>query len=489
MYPQSSSALSRFLLSSSFSPVLTFSLRSFSSAAPASAASVSASSGPRWLVGRDLATSIETRLSQLTRYFTRYSGLRPGLATILVGSDRSSHRYVARKQETAARLGFHSLPFQFNETQLNDTQLYSLLSDLNRDPAVHGILVQLPLPVRFNENLVLSSVLADKDVDGFHPFNVGKLVVQQLTTPGSQFQPESGMRLFPSYYTSPQAPNIPCTPKACMLLLDSYGIPIRGKSVLIVNTSKIVGLPLSHLLLHHGATVSLAHSRTDPDHLRILMRQADIVITAVGKANFVDGKDLKPGATVIDVGINFVPRNSQHANSLVSQNPVDSSAGLMMVGDCSPSVRSVASHLTPVPGGVGPLTVAMLMENTFINFLHLVGKHRINDFLGPANESVRTLKQLKERNEKPNVEMLREAVHLNEIVEAIATIRLNELNGFGCAESSFTPASAPQSAVNQVAQEGKSAAAAAHRELTELIDLSSSRVAWIQKEFVEQFAH
>ncbi len=286
----------------------------------------------RWISGRDLADLIERRLAILTKYFSIHSKIRPGLATILCGTDRSSLRYVARKQETAIRLGFHSLPVYFSDPSLiNEGEFFSLISRLNVDSSIHGILVQLPIPMKFNENSILSSIDWRKDVDGFHPLNVGKLALRELTTAVGR---SDFPLLIPSHYSSPISANIPCTPKACILMLEHYGIPIRGASVLIVNASKIVGLPLSQLLLHHGATVSVAHSQTEPDDLKRLMKSADILITAVGKANFVSGADLKENCTVLDVGINFVRRNSQRSNNISGkENPEDSKVGLMMVGD------------------------------------------------------------------------------------------------------------------------------------------------------------
>jgi len=243
----------------------------------------------------------------------------PGLATVLVGDDPASHYYIRSKHRLCAELGIQSLHQQL-AANASQEQVEEVVRRLAQDQTIHGILVQLPLPAHVDEERVLALVPLEKDVDGFHPINVGRLAMK-------------GRR--PEF--------VPCTPAGCMRLLERTGIPIKGARAVVVGRSNIVGLPMALLLNHADATVTLVHSRTV--HPEAHLREADIVIAAIGKANFIRGEQLKPGCCVIDVGINRTPDG--------------------LVGDVDfASARAVAGAITPVPGGVGPMTLVMLMENT-----------------------------------------------------------------------------------------------------------------------------
>ena len=247
-------------------------------------------------------------------------GIRPGLATVLVGDDPASHVYVRNKQRTCEELGMHSVGHNLPATT-SQVDLLALIDRLNRDPAIHGILVQLPLPKPLRSEPILYAVSPDKDVDGLHPVNVGKLMMGE-----------------PRF--------VPCTPGGIMAMLDYYKLPIEGKSAVVVGRSNLVGKPAAMLLLHRHATVTICHSKT-PD-LAAVCRRADILVAAMGKARFIRGEMVKEGAVVIDVGINRQPDGK-------------------LVGDVDfEAVAARASWITPVPGGVGPMTIAMLMQNTML---------------------------------------------------------------------------------------------------------------------------
>lgn len=251
---------------------------------------------------------------------------KPTLATVLVGDRVDSATYVASKQKACAELGMgsvsHHLPADTSQEDLE-----RLIRDLNADPGVHGILVQLPLPAHLNEERVLSLISIEKDVDGFSPLNIGRLA-QKGREP-----------LF-----------VPCTPYGCIYLLEQSGVQIEGANAVVLGRSNIVGMPAALLLIGKNATVTVCHSRTRD--LPSVVRQADILIAAIGKAEFVRGDWIKPGAAVIDVGINSKP------------DPTKKS-GYRLVGDVNfEEAKEVAGYITPVPGGVGPMTIAMLMKNT-----------------------------------------------------------------------------------------------------------------------------
>jgi methylenetetrahydrofolate dehydrogenase (NADP+) / methenyltetrahydrofolate cyclohydrolase len=250
----------------------------------------------------------------------------PGLATVLVGEDTASATYVRMKQRTCEKLGIrsigHSLP-----ADASQADVVALVAELNADPTVNGILVQLPLPKHINEETVLNTIDLEKDVDGFHPVNIGRLAMKGRDP------------LF-----------IPCTPYGCMVLLERSGIATKGAEAVIVGRSNIVGLPMAMLLQKADATVTICHSRTKD--LAAHVRRADIVVAAIGWANMITGDMLKPGVAVIDVGINRL------------DDPTDK-RGYRLVGDVDfESAKEVAGSITPVPGGVGPMTIAMLMQNT-----------------------------------------------------------------------------------------------------------------------------
>jgi methylenetetrahydrofolate dehydrogenase (NADP+)/methenyltetrahydrofolate cyclohydrolase len=243
----------------------------------------------------------------------------PGLATVLVGDDPASHTYVRSKRRLCEELGMRSLHHEL-PVGASQAQVEEVVRSLANNPEAHGILVQLPLPAHLDEERVLALVPLEKDVDGFHPINVGRLAMK-------------GRR--PEF--------VPCTPAGCMRLLERSGVELRGARAVVVGRSNIVGLPMALLLNHADATVTIVHSRTK--NADAILREADVVVAAIGKANFIRGDQLKPGCCVIDVGIN---RTSQG-----------------LVGDVDfASVQAVAGLLTPVPGGVGPMTLIMLMENT-----------------------------------------------------------------------------------------------------------------------------
>lgn len=253
-------------------------------------------------------------------------GVVPGLATVLVGEDPASATYVRSKQRMCEELGIRSIGHHLpaNSTQ---EEVEGLVRQLNADPTVNGILVQLPLPKHLNEEAVLNSIDLEKDVDGFHPVNIGRLAMKGRDP------------LF-----------VPCTPAGCMRLLHETGVILKGANAVVLGRSNIVGLPMAMLLQKADATVTICHSRTKD--LTGFLRQADVVIAAVGRTEMVTGDMLKPGAVVIDVGINQ------------KEDPTKK-RGFRLVGDVDfESAKEVAGAITPVPGGVGPMTIAMLMENT-----------------------------------------------------------------------------------------------------------------------------
>ena len=272
----------------------------------------------RILSGKEFAARIKEDAARGVAEL-KAAGVLPRLAVIIVGSDPASEVYVRNKQRTCEELGIRSdhiaLP-----AETSKEELLACIEELNVDPEVHGILVQLPLPAQIaeDEEEILSHIDPRKDVDGFHPVNVGHLV---LGAPGLR----------------------PCTPAGCIRMLDYAGIPIEGAHAVIIGRSNIVGKPMAHLLLERNATVTICHSRTQ--NLAAIARTADILVAAVGRPRFVTADMVKEGATVIDVGINRI-------------------APKKLVGDVDfDAAAAVAGAITPVPGGVGLLTVAMLMEN------------------------------------------------------------------------------------------------------------------------------
>ena len=264
-------------------------------------------------LARELRAALAVRVRDLAA-----RNVHPGLAVVLVGEDPASQIYVRNKTKACDEAGVASIQHQL-PASISERDLLGLIAELNRDRKVHGILVQLPLPKHVSAEAVIHSIAPGKDVDGFHPENVGRLVV--------------GNARF-----------VPCTPAGVMRLLDHAGVALVGKHAVVVGRSNIVGKPVALLLLERHATVTICHSRT-PD-LAAVIRQADVLIAAVGKARLITGEMARPGVAVIDVGINRLPDGK-------------------LCGDVDfPSMLGKAGCITPVPGGVGPMTIAMLLENT-----------------------------------------------------------------------------------------------------------------------------
>ena len=278
--------------------------------------------------GKKIAAGLRQRVGAGVGQLVAKRGVKPGLATILVGADPASQVYVRSKGKIAAELGMtnfdHRLPAETTEADL-----LALIAGLNTDALVHGILVQLPLPRHIDTAHVLLAVDPAKDVDGFHPFNVGRL---GSSAPGAPLD-------FP----------VPCTPLGVSMLLQETLGSLTGRNAVVIGRSNLVGRPVAQLLLRADCTVTIAHSRTRD--LPALSRQADILVVAIGRREFVRGDWIKPGAAVIDVGTNRIP---------------DDNGKNRLVGDVAfAEALPVAGHLTPVPGGVGPMTVACLMFNTW----------------------------------------------------------------------------------------------------------------------------
>jgi methylenetetrahydrofolate dehydrogenase (NADP+)/methenyltetrahydrofolate cyclohydrolase len=278
--------------------------------------------------GKAHAAGLRQRVGAGVAELVAKGGAKPGLATILVGADPASQVYVRSKGKMAAELGMVNFDHRLSE-QTSEAELLALIAKLNADARVHGILVQLPLPKHIDTAHVLLAVDPAKDVDGFHPFNVGRL---GSSAPGASLD-------FP----------VPCTPLGVsMLLHDTLG-SLAGLHAVVIGRSNLVGRPVAQLLLRDSCTVSIAHSRTRD--LPALCRQADILVVAIGKKELVRGDWIKPGATVIDVGTNRIPGEDGKSR---------------LVGDVAfAEALPIAGHLTPVPGGVGPMTVACLMFNTW----------------------------------------------------------------------------------------------------------------------------
>ena len=271
--------------------------------------------------GKKVSSHIKDNIAAEVKILKNKTGKTPGLAVVLVGDDPASAVYVKNKNKTCKNIGFQSFEHILSENTSED-KLLNLINELNNDDQVNGILVQLPLPSHISSKKILVSINPQKDVDGFHLENVGRLV--------------TGNALFK-----------PCTPAGIIKLLDEYKIEIEGKNAVIIGRSNIVGKPVSFLLLERNATVTICHSRTKD--LPSITRSADILIAAIGKPNFVSLDMVKNNAVVIDVGINRLDGK--------------------LVGDVDfTSVSKRASLITPVPGGVGPMTIAMLMENTLQAF-------------------------------------------------------------------------------------------------------------------------
>ncbi|KAI4349642.1 hypothetical protein L6164_010206 [Bauhinia variegata] len=276
--------------------------------------------------GKAVAQTIRSEIADEVRRLSEKYGKVPGLAVVIVSNRKDSQSYVGMKRKAFCELGIKSFDIDLPE-QVSEADLIKQVHELNANPDVHGILVQLPLPKHINEEKVLTEISLEKDVDGFHPLNIGKLAMKGREP------------LF-----------LPCTPKACLELLSRSGVSIKGKKAVVVGRSNIVGLPASLLLLKADATVTIVHSHTkDPESI---IRQADIVIAAAGQPKMIKGSWIKPGAAVIDVGTNAIDDPSKKS-------------GYRLVGDVDfEEASKVAGWITPVPGGVGPMTVTMLLKNT-----------------------------------------------------------------------------------------------------------------------------
>jgi methylenetetrahydrofolate dehydrogenase (NADP+) / methenyltetrahydrofolate cyclohydrolase len=271
--------------------------------------------------GKALAATLRSRVTDVVRDLGGRHGLVPGLAVVLVGHNPASEVYVGAKKKMVAESGMRSIDHRLDASASREA-LLALVTALNRDPEVHGILVQLPLPPQIDPGEVIAAVDPAKDVDGFHPLNVGRLAI--------------GLPAF-----------APCTPLGCVALAKSARPSLTGLEALIIGRSAIVGRPLVQLLLAENATVTVAHSKTRD--LPMVCRRADLVFAAIGRPEFVRGDWIKPGATVIDVGINRVERDGKR----------------VVIGDVAfAEACEVAGAITPVPGGVGPMTIAFLLANT-----------------------------------------------------------------------------------------------------------------------------
>jgi methylenetetrahydrofolate dehydrogenase (NADP+)/methenyltetrahydrofolate cyclohydrolase len=295
----------------------------------------------RILRGKKVAEAIKSELAAELQELAK-KDLVPGLATVLVGEDPASQIYVSNKARTCESLGMHSESIQL-PTETTTEELLEVVNRLNRTNEIDGILVQAPLPDQINEDLILSSVLPEKDVDGFHPQNVGNLCSGKI-----------GLA--------------PCTPMGIMELLKREKIPIQGAEAVVVGRSNLVGKPLALLLLHQHATVTLCHSRTRD--LPAVCRRADILVAAVGRPALLTRDYFKEGVVIIDVGINRVDDLEEAARFWGKESdrlPRIREKGYTLVGDVDPrDPLGVAAAVTPVPGGVGPLTIAHLMKNTVI---------------------------------------------------------------------------------------------------------------------------
>lgn len=292
----------------------------------------------RILDGTKIAAEIRTEVTSEVKRLAS-AGVRPGLAVVLVGHNAASEVYVRGKVKSSEEVGLYSEQHTPGETSTTD-ELLALIADLNRREEIDGILVQLPLPAQVDAKKILLAVDPAKDVDGFHPMNVGYLSTQR---PGL----------------------VPCTPAGVMEILSRSDIAIAGQEAVVVGRSDIVGKPVAMLLLNQNATVTVCHSKTRD--LPGVCRRADILVAAIGRAGMVTRDYVKTGATVIDVGINRVTDRNEFERLFSGNKRREETflaKGSTLVGDVHPEVAEVAGAITPVPGGIGPLTIAMLMKNT-----------------------------------------------------------------------------------------------------------------------------
>ncbi|MDI6784161.1 MAG: bifunctional methylenetetrahydrofolate dehydrogenase/methenyltetrahydrofolate cyclohydrolase FolD [bacterium] len=267
--------------------------------------------------GKAIAKEIRQQIKDQVTQLIAAGKNPPGLAVVIVGNNPASRVYVNSKKKACAEVGIYSEEYALPETA-SEQELITLVNQLNQNPKINGILVQLPLPDQIDERKVIESIAPKKDVDGFHPVSIGNLLIGTPTF-------------------------VPCTPAGILVLLQKTGVDLKGKHAVVIGRSNIVGKPVAILLLAQHATVTICHSRTKD--LPAVAREADILVVAIGKPNFINGAAIKPGAVVIDVGVNRVDDK--------------------LVGDVEfESASKVAGYITPVPGGVGPMTIAMLLQNT-----------------------------------------------------------------------------------------------------------------------------
>ncbi len=303
----------------------------------ANAPSSSAEGRAAIIDGRATAARVTARVAAETRRLKEEEGTVPGLAVVLVGDDPASRVYVGGKGRKAEEIGFHSVQHSL-PTETSEAELLALVERLNRDPAIHGILVQLPLPAQIDKNRVIEAIRPEKDVDGLHPINVGRLA--------------GGLG----------GAIVPCTPAGCLFLLrEALGPGLAGLSAVVIGRSNLVGKPMAQLLLNENCTVTIAHSKTRD--LAAVVRGGDVVVAAVGRPEMVRVDWIKPGAAVIDVGMNRIPA------------PERGEGKTRLVGDVAfAEAALVAGAITPVPGGVGPMTIAMLMANTLAAACRSLGR-------------------------------------------------------------------------------------------------------------------
>ena len=281
--------------------------------------------GAKIIDGKEFAASVRAKVAEHVTRLKSDHGITPGLAVVLVGEDPASQVYVRNKGKQTLEAGMNSYEHKL-DAETSETDLLALIDQLNNDPAVHGILCQLPLPDHLDEDLVINSIAPEKDVDGFHISNVGLLGTGQKSM-------------------------VPCTPLGCLMMLRDHHGSLSGLNVVVVGRSNIVGKPMANLLLKDSCTVTIAHSRTKD--IEAVCRNADILVAAVGRPEMITGDWIKDGATVIDVGINRVPA------------PEKGEGKMKLVGDVEfDSAADKAGAITPVPGGVGPMTIACLLANT-----------------------------------------------------------------------------------------------------------------------------
>lgn len=270
--------------------------------------------------GKATSAKIRENLKAETSEFIKETGVTPGLAVVIVGDDQASKTYVRNKKIGCGEVGFHSEEYAL-PAETTEAELLQLVKTLNEKKDIHGILVQSPVPSHINETLIVDNISPKKDVDAFHPANVGKIMIGNYDF-------------------------VPCTPAGVMELLKEYKIPVEGKKCVVIGRSNIVGKPQALLLLHANGTVTICHSRTK--NLADITRDADIIVVAIGKANFLKGDMIKEGAVVIDVGMNYDEEGKRCGDAHFA------------------SCAEKASYITPVPGGVGPMTITMLLKNTLM---------------------------------------------------------------------------------------------------------------------------